>query len=225
MPKRSASQASKIARKRATARANGKSAYTDRRREIVRAAADVFKERGFRGATLTHVAEAMHADRASLYYYVSSKEDLFQEIVGEAVQVNLATAGAIRAEPGPAPEKLRRLIEGLMASYAEYYPVLYVLIQENLNHVAPERSDWAKQMKKVNRDYERVLIDIIQAGQDEGTLRASAPAWLLAYGIIGMVGWTNRWFNPRESELTAQEIGSTFADTILLGLATEAAQA
>jgi AcrR family transcriptional regulator len=225
MPKRATTPtSSNIARRRAAARDDARSGYVDRRREIVDAATKVFKERGFRGTTLSHVAEAMGADRASLYYYVSSKEELFQEIVTDAVKVNLAEATAIRDAEGTAPEKLRRIIEGLMNSYAEYYPVLYVLIQENLNHVAPERSDWADDMKRVNHEYERILIDIIQTGQDDGTFRSTAPAWLLAYGIIGMVGWTNRWFNPNESPIDAPEIGAAFADTLLLGLTTASAK-
>jgi AcrR family transcriptional regulator len=192
--------------------------YVDRRREILAAAAKVFRDRGFRGTTLSHVAEAMGADRASLYYYVGSKDELFEEVIREAVNVNLAAAKVIRKAKAPAPEKLRRLVEGLMASYAEYHPVLYVLIQENLDHVAPARADWAKEMKRINREYEKVLIEIIQTGQDEGTLRDTSPPWLLAHGIIGMVGWTNRWFNPDKSPISAQEIGAGFADTLLSGL-------
>lgn len=217
-----ARDSSKIAGRRAAARGDATSGYNDRRREILVAAAQVFKDRGFRGTTLSHVAEAMGADRASLYYYVSSKEELFHEVVGEAVKVNLATATEIRDSDGPAPDKLRRLVESLMASYADYYPVLYVLIQENLSHVAPEQSEWAEEMQRINREYERVLIEIVQAGQDEGTLRATAPAWVLAYGVIGMVGWTNRWFNPHDSLIDAEQIGTAFADALLLGLTTEA---
>lgn len=213
--------ASNISRRRAAARDDATSGYLERRREILQAAAQAFKEHGFRGTTFNHVAEAMGADRASLYYYVSSKEELFQEVVGEAVRVNLAAATAIRDDDTPAPEKLRRLIEGLMASYAEYYPVLYLLIQENLSQVAPERSEWAQEMKQVNREYEHVLTDIIQAGQDDGTLSDAAPAWLVVYGIIGMVGWTNRWFNPNRSEVDAAEIGTAFAGILLSGLAVD----
>jgi AcrR family transcriptional regulator len=212
--------ASNIARRRSAALSGAKSGYVDRRREIFQAAAEVFKERGFRGTALSHVAEAMGTDRASLYYYVSSKDELFQEVVSEAVNVNLAAATAIRDEDAPAPDKLRRLIEGLMASYGQYYPVLYVLIQENLSHVAPEHGDWAQEMQRINREYERVVIEIIQSGQDEGTLRDTAPAWLLAYGVIGIVGWTNRWFNPSKSPVGAEEIGVAFADTLLHGLVT-----
>jgi TetR/AcrR family transcriptional regulator, cholesterol catabolism regulator len=219
MPKRSDKPASNIGRRRDSAREHGKRHYLDRRREIARAAVEVFKERGLRGTTLGHVADHMGADRASLYYYISGKQDLFQEIVSEAVKVNLATASALRDDAGAAPDRLRRLIEGLMLSYAEYYPLLYVLIQENLNHVPPEQSEWAEEMKRVNREYERVLIDIIEEGQKDGTLRMTARPWLVAYGIMGMVGWTNRWFNPHESPVDAQEIGTAFADTILLGLA------
>jgi TetR/AcrR family transcriptional regulator, cholesterol catabolism regulator len=220
---RTSKNTSRIAHRRAAALNGAASGYVDRRREILQAAAKVFKERGFRGTTISHVAEVMGSDRASLYYYISSKEDLFQEVISEAVNVNLAAAKAIHAEEAPAPEKLRRIVEGLMASYAEYYPVLYVLIQENLNHVAPSRSAWAMQMKQINRQYERVLIEIIQAGQDAGTLRNTAPAWLLAYGIIGMVGWTNRWFDPNKSPISAQEIGAAFADALLLGLTADGA--
>jgi TetR/AcrR family transcriptional regulator, cholesterol catabolism regulator len=213
-----AKEASNIARRRSAALAGAKSGYVDRRREVLEAAAQVFKERGYRGTTLSHVAEAMGTDRASLYYYVSSKDELFQEVVSEAVSVNLAAGTAIRDEEWPAPEKLRRLIEGLMVSYEAYYPVLYVLIQENLSHVPPEHGKWAQEMQRINREYERVVIEIIQAGQDEGTIRDDAPAWLLAYGVIGIVGWTNRWFNPGKSPVSAPEIGAVFADVVLSGV-------
>ncbi|HEX4110448.1 MAG TPA: TetR/AcrR family transcriptional regulator [Solirubrobacteraceae bacterium] len=204
--------------RRAAAQDDATAGYVDRRREILGAAAQVFKSRGLRGATFSHVAELMGTDRASLYYYFSNKEEMFQELVSEAMRENLAAAEKIRGEDAPAPEKLRRLMEGLMASYGETYPVLYVLIQENLSHVSPEQADWAEDMKRINRRYERILIDIIERGQREGTLRDSAPAWILAYGVLGVFGWTNRWFNPAETPATAQDIGRAFADALLDGL-------
>ncbi len=209
---------SKIARRRAAARDDASSGYADRRREIVQVAARVFKERGFRGTTVAHIAEALGADRASLYYYVGSKEELFQAVVSEPMVRNLRNAQVIRDGEGPAPEKLRRLIDDLLHSYGEHYPVLYVLIQENLSHVAPERADWAEEMRRINRDYVDVLTDIVCGGQAEGTIRDTAPAWLLAYGIMGTLGWTNRWFNPDTSPVGADEIGAAFADMLLDGL-------
>lgn len=191
-----------------------------RRREIIASAAQIFKERGFRGTTLTHVAEALGTDRASLYYYVGSKDELFQDVVTDAVTANLELALAVREADVTVPEKLDRLIHGLMASYAKYYPMLYVLIQENLSHVAPAHSEWAAEIRSINRQWERLLIEIIQAGQDEGSLNRHPPAWLVAYSVLGMLGWTNRWFNPNDDLVTADEIADAFSHIVLRGVTT-----
>lgn len=212
---------SNIARRRAAAQSDARSPYMERRREIIASAARVFKERGFRGTTLNHVAEALGTDRASLYYYVGSKDELFQDVVTDAVTANLELALSVRDADLTVPDKLERLIHGLMASYAEYYPMLYVLIQENLSHVAPAHSEWAAEIRRINRRWEQLLIEIIQAGQDEGSLRSAPPAWLVAYSILGMLGWTNRWFNPNDAQVTADEIADVFTEIMLRGVATQ----
>lgn len=42
---------------------------------------------------------------------------------------------------------------------------------------------------------------------------------MVAAGVIGMLSWTNRWFDPGTSAFTAAEIARTYADTLVLGLA------
>lgn len=209
-----------IARRRRTARAEGGPAYAERRKELVAAAARVFKARGLQGASLADIAEEAGTDRASVYYYVANKEELFHDVVREAAEGNLAAARAVRAGPGGAPEKLRAVITQLMTSYEEHYPVLYVLIQENLTHTEHGDAEWAAHMRRVNRDYQQLVVGLVQDGYDEGTLRDLGPAWLVAYGILGMLGWTNRWFTPRVGQPPAPEIGAAYADVVLHGLRT-----
>lgn len=168
---------------------------------------------------MSHVAQALGTDRASLYYYFSNKEEMFREAVTEAVSVNLQFARDVHALDAPAPQKLRQLIEGLMTSYGAFYPVLYNLIKEDLSQVKPQLADWARDIREVNREYERILVAIVQEGQDAGTVRAHAPAWVLSYGIMGMLGWTNRWFDPNTSPESAEAIGAAFAESALHGLA------
>ena len=223
MPKTSKTKApvppkSGIALRRAAAKDEANPVYLERRREIVAAAARVFKAKGLQGSNLGDIAVESGADRASLYYYVGSKEELFHEVVRETAEANLVRAQKIRASEGTAPDKLRELIESLMQSYADHYPILYVYIQENLSHVPEKHAPWANDMRRVNREYERIVIELVEQGIAEGTFREGAPAWVVAYGVMGMLGWTNRWFNPAESTVSAEQIASTFADTILLGL-------
>ena len=72
-------------------------------------------------------------------------------------------------------------------------------IRENLSHVESDRTAWSIYMRSLNRRYEEVFTAIVQEGIDDGTIRPLASARVLAFGIIGMIGWTNRWFVPQKS--------------------------
>lgn len=209
---------SNIDRRRDLALQNGAIGYHERRREIAKAAAGVFNKLGFRGTSLGAIADALGMSRASLYYYISNKRELFDEVVREAVEVNVATAESVRKTDASTEEKLRTLIIELMKSYGTHYPLLYIYLRENLSQVEGSRTDWSRQVRKLNQRYEEIFVSIVQEGIDAGTLRSTGSAKVIAYGIIGMMGWTNRWFEPQKSAESAEEIGVVFADMVLNGL-------
>lgn len=215
---RTTAPTSQIERRRNLALNKSSESYQERRREIARVAADLFNRRGFRGTSLSAVAQALNTNRASLYYYIANKRELYDEVVREVSEGNLATAEAVHRTRAPALEKLRTLVTALMNSYAEHYPLLYVYIRENLSHVENERTEWSRYMRGLNRKYEEVFTAIIQEGIDDGSIRPLASARVMAFGIIGMIGWTNRWFVPQKSTESAQVIGAAFAEMALGGL-------
>lgn len=209
---------SRIARRREAALDEGSAGYLERRAEIFAAAKEIFRRNGYRGTALTQVSEALGMDRASLYYYIGSKEELFHEIVGEAVEANAQAAERIAGGEGAPAEKLRSLVVGLMQSYADAYPFLYFYIQEDLGHPGAKKTAWSRKMARFNKRYENAVTTIVQQGVDDGTFATEADAWLISYGILGMLAWSNRWFNPTSSPVSAEEIGNRFADTLLSGL-------
>lgn len=211
---------SRIAKRRAAALAEGNPAYAERRRAIIATAAQVFRDKGFQRASLADVAEAVGADRASLYYYIGSKEEAFQEIVRAAALANAEQAEKIRSGEGKAPEKVRQLITSLITSYAEH-PYLFVYIQEDLSQFSDPRSEWAHEMRAIYKRYDDAVVGIIQGGLDDGSIRPVGTARLLANAVIGMVNWSHRWYHPGSKAAPApKEIAGTFADAILGGLQT-----
>ena len=56
-------------------------------------------------------------------------------------------------------------------------------------------------MRQLNRDYDDAVVAIIEEGYADKTLQNIGPSRIVAYGIIGMMGWTNRWFKTRQFEL------------------------
>jgi AcrR family transcriptional regulator len=171
---------SEIGRRRAAAQHGRRANYQQRRGEIIDAAAAVFKAKGYRGTSLADIAEQVGMDRATLYYYVGSKEELLDEVVTDVVKANLLAAEEIRDSCVPAPDKLRQLVLGLMVSFAEHYPFLYVYLQENLAHVTEHRQPWARAMRAVNRRYEQAVEGIIREGIEEGTIRPVGDPRVLA---------------------------------------------
>lgn len=213
---------SRIGRRRAAALADGAEAYAERRQAVIQAAAVVFGEKGFSGATLADIADSLQMDRASLYYYIASKDEAFHEIVRDAAETNAVQAETIRDRSGTAPDKLRRLITALMVSYAEH-PFLLVYIQEDLTRAMKGKTARAREMQQIHRRYDEAVVGIIEAGFADKSLRPVASARLLANAIIGMVNWSHRWYRAKTPGMPPPaDIGDAFADAILGGVAAHA---
>src|SRR4051812_25190671 len=117
-----------IEARRQAAMEEGSAAYIARRQDIVRAAAHVFRDKGYE-ATLKDVAQALGTELASIYYSVGRKEELLQEIVREALARDMEAAPAIRRSKDNAAEKIRALIHSMVISYAENSPHMNVYIE------------------------------------------------------------------------------------------------
>lgn len=209
---------SNISKRRSAAKEDSSASYQARRREIAEAAVRVFNRLGFQGATMSAVADELEIDRASLYYYISSKEELFDELVRTVVERNLELVKRIAASHMSPRRKLRELMTALMTSYGEHYPLFYIYIRENLSHVSDKRSEWSRYMRKLNNETVDTVISIIEEGYADKSLRNLGSSRVVAYGVLGIIGWTHRWFRPGQNNVSAEEIGKTYAELVLAGL-------
>ena len=73
-------------------------------------------------------------------------------------------------------------------------------------------------MRELNRKTSESLIAIIEQGYADKSFRNVGSSKVVAYGALGIVGWTHRWFRPETSEVNAEEIGKIYAEMILNGL-------
>lgn len=209
---------SAIGRRRSAAKHESRASYRKKREEIAEAAIRVFNRLGYERSSISAVAAEMNVDRASLYYYISSKDELFDEIVRAVIERNADLAMRILESVLTPREKLRDVITALMSSYGASYPLIYIYIRENLSHVSDKRSDWSIYMRSLNHKIEEALIAIVEEGYADGSFRNVGPSKVVAYGVLGLLGWTHRWFRPAKSQISAEEIGQTYAEMVLSGL-------
>lgn len=206
-----------IGRRRQAARTEGGADYKARREELVKVAAEVFQEKGYQASTLNDIAERMNTDRASLYYYVGSKQELFQEVVQEVLEANLREARRIKKEPLKPAEKLAALVKTMMVSYEANYPFTYVYIQEDMSQVGNQDSEWARAMTSRTRSFEKIVKGFIEDGIAAKEFRTDIPPEIVANGLYGMLNWTHRWFRP-DHGADANQVAEAFSSLLLEGL-------
>jgi AcrR family transcriptional regulator len=83
---------------------------------ILDTAEDVVRKFGPTKATVVDVARALGVSHAAVYRHVTSKADLRDRVVGRWVEQTMTPLREIVAKQGPAPKRLRRLMDALITT-------------------------------------------------------------------------------------------------------------
>lgn len=217
MKPREVSETSRISQRRRAAQQNPRADYAAKRAEIIAAAAEVFRVKGYQAATLNDIAERLGTDRASLYYYVADKQELFHETIKDVLDANLREAERIAASDQAPVEKLAALVNTVLASYEANYPHMFVYIQEDMAQLLTEESSWAAEMVKKTRRMERIFQSVIEDAIDDGHFRDDISPRVATYALFGMLNWTHRWFAPGK-RFKAAELATAFASIFNEGM-------
>src|ERR1700744_5493363 len=81
-----------------------------RRRELLKAAAALFAERGYRATSMNDLAGRVGLSKPALYYYVRTKENLLIELYDEVLRANTDSVAAIEAGTSRAIDALREVL-------------------------------------------------------------------------------------------------------------------
>lgn len=203
---------SRMAIRRSAALRDSAEEYAAKRAQILVAAAKTFHQKGYAATSINDIARASGIDRATLYYYVAKKQELFELVIRRPFLENVGFAESIAASQVTSREKIRQVTIGLMNSFSSNYPELYVYMQENMLQVSRD-----PEIASMGRRFEAAITSIIQSGLDDGSFRIAAPPTMLMYALLGMLNWTHRWFKPT-GRYPADEIGAIFAELMLGGL-------
>ena len=185
-----------------------------REEELLQAATRLFKEKGYRTTSMRDLANALGVQKASLYYYLKSKEDLLRRLLEHAFSIVQSQIDDIYATDLSPTEKLRLALRNHAVTMMDNLNLVSVYLHEYRN-LPPRR---LKQVLGVRKHYEQVLAQIMQDGIASGEFRP-VNIKMTVYGLLGMLNWTHQWFSPT-GELSSQEIADILVDLALYGLVT-----
>ncbi len=182
-------------------------------REICRIAARVFFEKGYDGASMQDIAEAVGLTKAGLYHHVGSKDRLLFEIMNYGMDILDETVLAKVMNIADPREKLRRTIIGHIDLITRARDQeITVILHEN-------RSLKGALRKKINarkKAYIDFLEDLIRQVQPDAGKGSASPR-LAAFALLGMVNWLYQWFDPH-GPVKQEELTEVYVDFFFRGL-------
>lgn len=182
------------------------------REDILEAAAQVFRQKGFHGASMADIAGAVNLQKASLYHHVSSKQEILLALLDHALELLFERISEVSSQPIPADRKLRKMVGAYLRILAENSDVAAVLLFE---HRSLERKLRTRHIP--NRDrFEVLWREVLTEGVRAKLFRCDDPA-LTARAMLGILNWTLTWYRP-DGDLTIDQIADQYADLLLKGL-------
>jgi TetR/AcrR family transcriptional regulator len=161
------------------------------RAAILQAAVREFAEKGIAGARTDAIAQAAEVNKALLYYYFHSKDDLYVAVIDQVfagLKQRVFTALAQEVSP-------REKILAYVSAYFDYiatHPLFAKLVQREMMTASRGPSST---LQHVVRDYFRPisarLIEVINQGIESGDFRPVHPR----HFVLSMVGIVTFYFN------------------------------
>jgi TetR/AcrR family fatty acid metabolism transcriptional regulator len=154
---------------------------TSKRDAILRAAIDVFAERGYFNAQVADVARAAGIAAGTVYLYFKSKDDLLVSIFERSMREGLAKGRAAVAQPCEPRERLLRLARAHLARLGSDRN-LAIVFQVELRQSTKFMERFSATLL---RDYLGLIREAIADGQREGLFRTDLKATAMAKMLFG----------------------------------------
>lgn len=193
--------------------ARGRPGYS--REDVIRAAVRVFTARGYDATSMDNVASELGISKSALYHHISSKEEILELTVVQALSRLEAVAEEMAEADVSAGEKVRGLLRGSIEVLCSDPKSVALLLRLRGN------SEVERSALERRRILTRSVIPLVAAAQEEGAIRADVDASLLTRMIFGMINSTSDWYEP-EGRLDADELAATFESVVFGGLAPQA---
>lgn len=174
----------------------------NRRQQLIRAAAALFRSKGFAATSTRDIAAAVGMQSGSPFYHFKSKDALLHAVMEQGMRSALQrqaegaqtlAAGAAEGQSGKPETALRALIRThfdiLLGPQSDFIPVMLY----EWRSLTPAQRETIVELQHA---YEAQWIPALQAIQRAGRLQADVRLARLL--ILGALNWSVQWYSARQ---------------------------
>jgi TetR/AcrR family fatty acid metabolism transcriptional regulator len=189
---------------------------------ILEAACKVFAEFGFYQSTIALIAKEAGVADGTIYLYFKNKDDILVQFVEYKTKLVFERFREAVERADSAVEKLRNLIRTHLGEFQKD-PNMAIVYQAQNRHM--QNGLALESIKAMSKMYRDIVAEIIELGQEEGTIRRNLYIGLVKRLINGAVEEViNSWLHTGRGydlesmadplvELFTQGIGATSRET------------
>lgn len=161
-----------------------------RKSDITNVAMGIFAQQGYQDTTISQISEKAGISDATIYQHFKNKEDLLFTIPEEKMkEVNLLAELHLQGIKG-APNKIRKFVWFYLWFFQnnrDWASIVMLNLKTSKNFV--ETPGY-----RLVRKFVKIVIDIVEEGKSEGTIRKEVNPYLFRSMLIGMIEHlTIRW--------------------------------
>lgn len=169
-----------------------------KRYAVLKAASRAFAQRGYFQTSLADIAKEFNLNKATLYHYFKSKEEILFEIHVHAI-ASITDDESMRESAGSGRERLIDFIDRYVDMLIDDFGACLVLTD-----IKPLEKASYDQCVAGRRRIDALLRNILREGMDDGSIAAADPKTTASF-IFGALNWICHWYHS-EGEITPREL-------------------
>lgn len=159
-----------------------------RKEVILKAAAALFHEKGYKAASMRDLAELVGVEAASLYNHIRSKTELLHDICFNVANVFWEHISKVESSDARPIEKLETLLRFHIRQMVENFQEVYISDREWRYLTDPYLSNFQSQ----RRNYRKRFTAIVEQGIASGEINkidASTAVLIVLHAVSGIESW------------------------------------
>lgn len=188
-------------------------ANLSRKEQVIRKAAELFKDKGYAAASMRDLAQMLGIEAASLYSHIKSKEEILRTLCFDMAAEFRTSLENVEKQPVSATEKLKLGIIGHIQVMARDLTASAVFMNEHRHLSQPYLRDFLLlRINYINR-FKKILEDGVKTGE----FKASIDKKLAVMTLFSSLNWMPMWYDPLGT-IEPVELGNQLADMLVNGL-------
>jgi AcrR family transcriptional regulator len=179
---------------------------------ILKAAATLFRQKGYKAASMRDLAEQVGVEAASLYNHIRSKTEILHDVCFDVANRFVEHMNEVETQKTSALFKVETLIRFHISQMIENYEEVYVSDREWKHLNDPYLSNFHNQRRSYRRRFAAIIEDGINTGEIK-KIDAPTAVLIILHAITGIESW-----HRSKQKISAQELEDNMVTILVEGL-------